>query len=319
MISVIVPVYNCEPYLDEGIHSLIVQTIFKDLEIIFVNDGSTDRSTDIIQSYTEKYSNMRLINQNNQGVSAARNRGIDDAKGEFITFFDADDKAEPTLYEKLLYTMQSNDADLSCVNYKKCFPDGVVKVQKDAVCKTYYDKEVLDVFFTSNVLCNNTIDKLFNLSIVGEQRFPEGYAIGEDMYFVFMYLLKTKKIAADTSECLYQYNIRDNSAMNSKFSEKYFDSVNLSKDMMNYVPDNGYSYLLAEANWIHEICKTLALYYRGKSEQYYTQIGEYMELINKYSLIKAYKYLSRKHFIALLLMRLSPKMYVKIYERLHIG
>ena len=319
MISVIVPVYNCAAYLDKGIHSLINQTIFKDLEIIFVNDGSSDGSADIIQSYIEKYSNMRLINQENRGVSAARNRGIDDANGEYIAFFDADDMADATLYEKLFSVMHNTGADLSCVNYTKRFPDGVMKVQKDKVCKTFCDEEIFKSFFLSNVLCNNTFDKLFNLSIIGEIRFPESYAIGEDMYFVFMYLLQAKRIAVDTIECLYQYYIRDNSAMKSKFSEKYFDSVNLAKEMMSYVPNNSYGYLLTEANWIHEICKTLALYYQNKNEQQYQQIDEYKKCIKKYSLIKAYKYLSSKHFLALLIMRLSPKLYVKIYESLHIG
>ena len=319
MISVIVPVYNCALYLDKGIRSLIDQTIFEDLEIIFVNDGSNDKSADIIQSYTEKYPNMRLINQVNQGVSSARNRGIDAASGDYITFFDADDKAEPILYEKLLRMIKDNNADLSCINYKKYFQDGAVKIQKEAVCKTYDTEEIMKIFFLSNVLCNNTFDKLFNLSIVGTQRFPEGYAIGEDMYFVYMYLLKSKKIAVDTSECLYQYYIRNNSAMKSRFSEKYFDSVNLSKAMMNFVPNNSHNYLLTEANWIHEICKTLALYYQDTSDKYYPQIDEYEKSIKNYSLVKAYKYLSKKHFIALLLMRLSPKLYIKIYEYLHVG
>lgn len=96
MISVIVPVYNCEKYLDKSIQSLINQTIFDDLEIIFVDDGSYDRSADIIKLYIEKYPNLTLICQKNKGVSAARNRGIGEAHGDYVTFFDADDLAEST-------------------------------------------------------------------------------------------------------------------------------------------------------------------------------------------------------------------------------
>ena len=94
MISVIVPVYNCEAYLDESIQSLMQQTYFEHMEIIFIDDGSKDNSTKIISKYTEKHSNMRLIKQTNHGVSAARNRGIEAASGEYIAFFDADDIAE---------------------------------------------------------------------------------------------------------------------------------------------------------------------------------------------------------------------------------
>lgn len=88
---------------------------------------------------------------------------------------------------------------------------------------------------------------------------------------------------------------------------------------MGIVPKESYEYLLAEANWIHEMCKTLALYYQSEMNQSYQQISEYRHNIKKYSLIKSYKYLSRKHFIALLIMRYSPRMYVKIYRRFHIG
>ncbi|MDK2808980.1 MAG: hypothetical protein PWP24_1717, partial [Clostridiales bacterium] len=94
MISVIVPVYNCEAYLDESIQSLLQQTYFEQLEVIFIDDGSKDNSAKIICKYTEKYSNMRLIRQSNGGVSAARNRGIEAASREYIAFFDADDIAE---------------------------------------------------------------------------------------------------------------------------------------------------------------------------------------------------------------------------------
>ena len=113
MISVIVPVYNCEKYLDKSIQSLINQTIFDDLEIIFVDDGSYDRSSDIIKLYIEKYPNLTLICQKNKGVSAARNRGIGEAHGDYVTFFDADDLAESTLYERLLFLITENCADLS--------------------------------------------------------------------------------------------------------------------------------------------------------------------------------------------------------------
>ena len=133
MISVIVPVYNCEAYLDESIQSLIRQTYFEHLEIIFIDDGSKDNSAKIINKYTEKYSNMRLVRQTNSGVSAARNRGIEVVSGEYIAFFDADDIAERRLYEKLFELIEDNDADMSCVNYSMCFDDGTIKVHKPQI------------------------------------------------------------------------------------------------------------------------------------------------------------------------------------------
>lgn len=264
MISVIVPVYNCEAYLSESIQSLIRQTYFENLEIIFIDDGSKDNSAKIINNYTEKYSNMRLIKQANSGVSAARNRGIKAASGEYIAFFDADDIAERQLYEKLFKLIEDNDADMSCVNYSMCFDDGTIKLHKPKIKELLYGKEAIKSYLCSNVLCNNTIDKLFRSTIVKEIMFPTGYAIGEDMFFLFQYLLKIQKIAVDTTESLYRYCIRSNSAMKSIFSVKYFEPVTLAKKMLDMVSFDRELFFYAEAKWIHETCKALALYYQKR-------------------------------------------------------
>ena len=319
MISVIVPVYNCEAYLDESIQSLIRQTYFEYLEIIFIDDGSKDNSAKIISGYTEKYSNMRLIRQTNGCVSAARNRGIEVASGEYIAFFDADDIAERQLYEKLFKLIEDNDADMSCVNYAMCFDDGTIKVHKLKIKGILSGKEVIKSYLRSNVLCNNTIDKLFRSSIVKEIMFPTGYAIGEDMFFLFQYLLKIQKVAVDTTESLYRYCIRSNSAMKSAFSVKYFEPVTLSKKMFDMVSfDKELSYY-AEAKWIHEICKALALYYQSDSSEYTETVSEYRNSLKSYPFRHAVKYLDTKHFIALMLMRFSPRLYIRIYQALHIG
>ena len=319
MISVIVPVYNCEAYLDEGIQSLIRQTYFEHLEIIFIDDGSKDNSAKIISKYTEKYANMRLIRQTNGGVSDARNRGIEAASGEYIAFFDADDIAERRLYEKLLKLIEDNDTDMSCVNYSMCFDDGTIKVHKPKIKELLCGKEVIKSYFRSNVLCNNTIDKLFRSSIVKEIMFPTGYAIGEDMFFLFQYLLRVQKVAVDTTESLYRYCIRSNSAMKSAFSVKYFEPVILAKKMLDMVSFDKDLFFYAEAKWIHETCKALALYYQSDSSEYSETISEYRNNLTAYSLGRAVKYLDTKHFIALLLMRISPKLYVGLYKVLHVG
>lgn len=319
MISVIVPVYNCEAYLDESIQSLMQQTYFEHMEIIFIDDGSKDNSTKIISKYTEKHSNMRLIKQTNHGVSAARNRGIEAASGEYIAFFDADDIAERQLYEKLSKLIEDNNADMSCVNYSMCFGDGTIKVHKPKIKELLCGKEVIKAFFRSNVLCNNIIDKLFRSSIAKEIMFPTGYAIGEDMFFLFQYLLRIQTVAVDTAESLYRYCIRSSSAMKSKFSAKYFEPVILSKKMLDMVSFDKELVRYAEAKWIHEICKALALYYKSDSSEHYDTISEYRNNLKTYSLGRAIKYLDTKHFVALLLMRISPRLYIGLYQVLHIG
>lgn len=319
MISVIVPVYNCENYLQRSIQSLLKQTIFNQLEIIFVDDGSTDRSPFIIQEYVNQYSNMKLVHQYNMGVSSARNHGIKESTGEYIAFFDGDDIALDSLYEKLLQLIENNKVDLSCVNYLMCFSDGVTKIHKKQEKKIICKEEILKSFLSENLLCTNVFDKLFKASIAKKIVFPKGYAIGEDMFFIFQYLQLSKKVAIDTTNSLYLYCIRSDSAMKSKFSAKYFDPVILSRKIMDILSSDQTLYLYAEANFIHETCKTMALYYQNKNVEYSETIMAYKNNLKSYSLQKACKYMSKKHFISFLLMRLSPKIYINLYKFLHIG
>ena len=319
MISVIVPVYNCEQYLDKSIQSLINQTIFHHLEIVFVDDGSTDKSAIIIKDYVSRYSNMILIQQKNGGVSSARNRGIKEARGEYIAFFDGDDIADEKLYEILLQLIEKEKADLSCVNYYMCFEDGIKKMHKKKEKKVLNNNEIMKSYLSENLICTNPFDKLYKTDIAKRISFPEGYAIGEDMYFVFQYLLASNKVSIDTTVSPYLYCIRNNSAMKSKFSHKNFHPIDLAKKMTNFykITDELYNY--AEANYIHEICKTLAIYNQSGCTIYEDTINGYKKIINSYSILNAFNYLSKKHFIALMLMRISPKAYSKIYNFLHIG
>lgn len=319
MISVIVPVYNCENYLHKSIQSLLNQTIFNQLEIIFVDDGSTDGSPLIVQEYVNQYSNMKLVQQSNMGVSSARNHGIKESTGEYIAFFDGDDIALDSLYEELLQLIENNEADLSCVNYSMRFPDGVTKIHKKQDKKNLYENEIIRSFFSEGLLCNNVYDKLFKASIAKKIGFPEGYAIGEDMFYIFQYLQLSQKVAVDTTNSFYLYCIHSDSAMKSKFGIKYFDPVTLSKKIMDILSSDKTLYLYAEANLIHETCKAMALYYKNINMDYYETIKEYKNNLKSYSLQKAFKYMSKKHFISLLLMRLSPRIYIELYNFLRIG
>lgn len=226
LISVIVPVYNCEKYLTRGIDSLVNQTYFEKLEIIFVNDGSTDKSELIIDSYVSRYNNMRLFTQCNKGVSAARNTGIEKSNGSYIAFFDADDVAEPKLYETLYKLLINNEADISIVDYSMIFLDGTSKKHRDNCFKILSDKsDILQSFFCSNLICTNPVDKLFTRKAIENVHFPEGYAIGEDMFFVYKSLCTAKKIVIDSSQVLYKYCIHHGSAMKTSFSDKNFDYI----------------------------------------------------------------------------------------------
>ena len=118
-VSVIVPVYNVEIYLADCLDSVLQQTL-KDIEIICINDGSTDKSPEILAEYAKKDPRITIISQENKGLSSARNRGLEVATGEYVAFLDSDDWVDPDYYEKLYNTAVKYDAQIACSGYKRC-------------------------------------------------------------------------------------------------------------------------------------------------------------------------------------------------------
>lgn len=321
LISVIIPVYNCEKYLKKSIDSLLSQTIFEKIEFIFVNDGSTDNSELIINSYVKQYSNIKLITKVNGGVSSARNTGIINSTGKFLSFFDADDIANPNLYEVLYKLLEKSKADISVVDYCMVFPNGFEKKHRNQSTKLLYGKNIiLKSFFSDNIICNNPVDKMFRRKTIENVSFPEGYAIGEDMFFVYKALCNTDSLIIDSTKVLYKYCLHSESAMKSDFSDKYFDSVYLAKKIMDEFEYKSELYNYAEANYIHEICKMFSLLYKKTPDQIYVNKTEiWSNTLKQYKLSKAIKFMDKKHVFALILMKVSPKLYNFVYRLMKIG
>ena len=202
MISIIVPVYNVEPYLEQCLDSIIHQT-YRDIEIIVVNDGSTDRSGEICRAYAGRDPRIVLFETENRGLSAARNLGIDNAHGEWIMFVDSDDWVEPEFCEAPLRAAQENDADLvifdsvlfrggTCINKKRIEINGFVSAEAA-------------VEYGYPAVWNKLFKRLFFADIC----FPEGRRY-EDLLTTYHLIYKAKRIIA--LECpLYYYRIRDGS------------------------------------------------------------------------------------------------------------
>ncbi|HAZ0843431.1 TPA: glycosyltransferase, partial [Enterococcus faecium] len=125
-LSLIIPVYNAERYIEDTISAVVNQTIFPNVEVIIVNDGSSDDTESICEKYVKDYENIKLITQNNMGVSEARNSGLRVATGNYVTFLDADDFVEADLYEKELQLIKDNSADIGVVDFKKVHDDGTI-------------------------------------------------------------------------------------------------------------------------------------------------------------------------------------------------
>ena len=197
LISIIIPVYNASIYVGNTIENLLTQKINK--EIILINDGSTDNSLEVINEYKNKSECIRIINQVNQGVSAARNNGIINAKGDYLLFIDSDDFLEENTLEMLYSKYQTYNCDLVLSSYKVCFDDNSIVDKFKYIDSGLYDieqffSEYYKLFSTRILHCIGT--KLYKRSIIEKYniRFNESLAYFEDINFCLSYLKRTKKI-----------------------------------------------------------------------------------------------------------------------------
>ena len=214
MISVIVPVYNAQEYIEKCLNSIIDQN-YKNLDIIVVDDGSTDNTANICKKICEQDSRVRLIMKLNGGVSSARNVGLDNAKAENIVFVDSDDWLNDDYCEKLV--QYAGDYDLVCCGYNKVTAFGVEKHNIDE--ENIFTDDISDFFGISygKGLFSAPWNKMYKKSIIDKQRFDESAYLGEDHFFNLVYLEKCLKIAIIKNN-LYNYNcVNSDSATRKSF------------------------------------------------------------------------------------------------------
>jgi glycosyltransferase involved in cell wall biosynthesis len=207
-VSVIVPVYNVEPYLRKCLDSLINQT-FKEIEIIIINDGSTDNSQLIIDEYTLKYDNIRAFIQNNKGLSEARNTGIKHASGEFLAFIDSDDWIEKEMIQEMYDLAKKHSAEIVVCSLQNINNQGKI-LKKLSELHHLPEKIILSQDFSifgemSCFACN----KIFKKELFNNINFPRNMHF-EDVATIPRLFLKAK-IVAKTNKFFYQYLIREGS------------------------------------------------------------------------------------------------------------
>lgn len=227
LISVIIPVYNVQRYLPRCIESIIKQT-YQNIEIILVDDGSTDKSGKICDKYAKKDRRFVVIHKCNEGVSVARNAGIDVANGEYITFIDSDDWVRKDYVEVLYKAIDGNDLVVSAL--KRIYFQS--PKYKDNDIEIAYDfsqiNNIEDYFFNDNIHWRGPCCKLYKSKTIKSHSiyFPEEIKAGEDSIFVLDYIYHCNSIIF-IDKYLYFYNrYNDNSAL-SKFYTDYIDTVKI--------------------------------------------------------------------------------------------
>lgn len=225
LLSIILPVYNVEAYLRQSLDSIFCQKEADDCEIILVNDGSTDSSLMIARDYEQAHSNVKVIDKPNEGVSSTRNRGIEEASGEYIFFMDADDLISPESIGVILHNLKTVKPDILSWQYQAFYSQPKYAVPINALpCK----KIELSPQETFNYLMNYGIavsvsTKAIKRSVIGYNiRFNTKMTYGEDMFFSWKCILKSKTVAI-LDYPLYHYRQTGNSAV-SRFHGNLYEN-----------------------------------------------------------------------------------------------
>ena len=219
-ISIIVPVYKVEDLLDKCVNSILKQT-FTDFEVLLVDDGSPDRCGKMCDEYAAKDHRIRVIHRANGGLSAARNTGLDAAKGEYIGFVDSDDYIDERMYEKLYGDITQYDADVACCGIVEKFSDGehlMYEPHDTMVCDT---KDALAAIMRGKYMSYILCCKLFRASCLKDVRFIEG-KLYEDIFFTVDYMKRIKSMVI-SNEPLYFYYRRGGSITTSPVTKRDYD------------------------------------------------------------------------------------------------
>lgn len=248
-LTVIVPVYNVGLYLERCLNSLINQT-YHDLEIIIVNDGSTDNSQDIIEQFSLKDKRIKAIKQDNQGLSAARNAGLSIATGDYITFVDSDDWLAIDIYEHVIGLIEEYHQGIDIVHFDaiKAYGNSPAgkDVQKDIRQEYFEGREVQQKFFglkgkLHGISCWS---KVYINRIVKDLRFPVG-KMSEDIIFNFQAFCRAEN-CLETSKVGYFYFQREGSISCGKLNKRSFDCVDFWKQIEADVTDKVYKKISRE-------------------------------------------------------------------------
>lgn len=235
-ISVIMPIYNCEKYLKRSIESVLNQT-YKKLELILINDGSTDNSLKVCREYERKDDRVRVIDKENGGVSSSRNAGLKIATGEYVTFVDADDWIEPCMYEIMLKQFEEKNVEFVICDYSKEYIDGEKEQIHNNTIGCYDVDYFLNRIYRKVDITFNVWNSIFKKERVNSVKFDETIGMAEDNLYVLEALMYCKS-GAIIDECLYHYVQYENSAFHQKMiSEVSMSSLLADKRQLEILKD----------------------------------------------------------------------------------
>lgn len=233
LISIVVPVYNVEVYLNKCVTSLIQQT-YRNLEIVLVDDGATDNCPQMCDDWAQRDSRIKVIHKPNGGLSDARNVGMMEATGELVAFVDSDDWIDEDTLEKMYLRMQTDDSDIVSCGVKWVTEDGTllndITVKHDEDLDTY---DAMSELISDGKLKQHVWNKLYKRAIIENIPFEKG-KFHEDVFWSYQVIGRAKKVSLMT-ESFYNYVQRSNSIMGESYSEKRLDALDAMKQRCEYI------------------------------------------------------------------------------------
>ena len=233
MVTIVVPVFNMESYLKRCVEALLAQTE-QDLEILLVDDGSTDSCPAMCDDFGRRYPQIKVVHKKNGGLSSARNAGIERASGEFVVFPDPDDWTEPNYIECFVDLARKYSADLVCAGHYVDFTQSSRPANLDASLRVMNKLEALRALVTPPAMEGFAWNKLYRLDTVRRHglRFTDATGETEDMAFVYQYLKYCETICFAPEQRTYHYCQREESATNTTFSQKQLQNINIYEVMI---------------------------------------------------------------------------------------
>ena len=235
VVTIVVPVYNVEEELNRCVESLVGQTI-SDLQIILVDDGSTDLSGELCDAWADRDSRICVIHKQNGGLSSARNAGIDVAEGKYLGFVDSDDYIEPDMYETLLAGMVDDEVSMvTCGRYVH-MGDTVKNEYTTPDVMRFNSADAMKETLLGNIIDVSACDKLYRRELFDEIRYPYG-RISEDAAIILQLLDRCSDVV-HVGKCLYHYVFRTGSISKSTYSHKKLDVMHNCREMTAWVEKN---------------------------------------------------------------------------------
>lgn len=274
LVSIVIPVFNTDKYLKRCVNSILNQS-YKNLEIILVDDGSSDDSGEICDKFQLKDKRIKIIHKKNEGVSAARNDGISNATGKYITFIDSDDYVGVDYIKNIYNKMEDNNIIIceNAINFTSdsFFPNDTIK--NDLIMsKDSFIKEILNEKKVNGVCWG----KLYVTKIVKNVLFNQKYSIAEDLDFNIRYLEQADGDCKIINDLDYFYFINEGSLIHSSFNDKWYDEIEICKNLINmYLGTSNEIYCIKRFLRINLFCLI----------NYYTDIKDVKEIkdnIRKY-------------------------------------